>query len=68
VDEFRPPFPGTLSTNSVSRYEVPSESDSEPHHITPTSGSKYFGFRTLSNVTDRFSAGATTWIRLPATH
>ncbi|KAJ4356001.1 uncharacterized protein N0V89_004027 [Didymosphaeria variabile] len=38
VDEFRPPFPGTLSTNSVSRYEVHSESDSEPHHMTPTSG------------------------------
>ncbi|KAL5370842.1 hypothetical protein PMIN04_009566 [Paraphaeosphaeria minitans] len=38
VDEFRAPFPGTLSTNSVSRYEVPSESDTDAHHITPTSG------------------------------
>ncbi|KAJ4297498.1 hypothetical protein N0V90_005390 [Kalmusia sp. IMI 367209] len=39
VDEFRPPFPGAVPTNAaVSRYEVPSESDSEPHHVTPTSG------------------------------
>ncbi|KAF1966283.1 hypothetical protein BU23DRAFT_487235 [Bimuria novae-zelandiae CBS 107.79] len=38
LEEFRPPFPGTVSANSVPRYEVPSESDSDPHHITPSSG------------------------------
>ncbi|KAK7189256.1 hypothetical protein DPSP01_003380 [Paraphaeosphaeria sporulosa] len=38
VDEFRPPFPGNLSTNSGSRYDVSSESDSDAHHITPSSG------------------------------
>lgn len=38
VDDFRPPFPGSLSTSSVPRYDLPVDGDHDTIHGTPTSG------------------------------